>query len=152
MVDDQEIQKRYAIVRIITLAMLIGSPVAYVGVTYPISRGDHLQVQTNDLFLYGGLVLAALQGILIPFVEKQQVAGGKARMSGGQSIFEAAQSIIVIRLAQIEVCYVVGVAVCFATGTFRYLPYFLGFGIVYSLIFWPTESRYTELVRKLEAL
>jgi hypothetical protein len=151
MLTDQEIHTRFTLVRLLALIILVGSPAAYITVLRFMAPGMiHFGNESNSILICG-LVLAAAQALLIPMIEEMNIKANVQRRLAGLLVLEAAQSIVVIKLAQIELCFVLGMAIFFITETVTYVPILFLIGTVYSVVFWPTQSRFTELVRKLEA-
>jgi hypothetical protein len=151
MVTDQEIGTRYGIILILVLVLLLVAPVMYLVIAYMQLRNPGFQSHPRDLLFYLFLLYAIGQAALIPFIEKKLIAVHMAKRLAGKALLEAGQTIVICKLAFINSIYVYGLTIFFITGSINKLPYFYVVGILCTFLFWPSKSRFTELVRKLEA-
>ncbi|MFZ1684604.1 MAG: hypothetical protein WAU88_10805 [Candidatus Zixiibacteriota bacterium] len=151
MVSDEQINAKYKILRVITIILLVGGPLAYFEVYRFVSGPGTLPLRPNDLLFYILLGLSLFQGIFIPIFQRISVHKVDPSKLVRGTILDLAQAQVIVTMAFIESIYIYGLAIFFVTGSGARLPYFYAIAIVYSIIYWPSQSRFTELVRKLEA-
>jgi hypothetical protein len=149
---NEEIHKRYSVLRIITYGMLVGAPLCYSLLVYLLIQEHQVPARPNPGLLYGFLALAAIIFVIpagidkFKFVLKASYKRKEPRARNAQIAF----SIMITKLAFVESPYVIGLAVFFITGITSGLLYFAAIGILASFAYWPTESRFNQLVQDLE--
>jgi hypothetical protein len=151
MATDEEVSRQWRTLSMIVYALMLVAPVLYLVVVLVVAKDRASALHPVMQIVYLCLAMALLMAIVIPIVEKRVVAAYAVNRPNGMSILEAAQAIVIIKLALIETTYIYGLVTFFVNGVTTYLPYFYALGILYSILFWPSKSRFTELVRKLEA-
>jgi hypothetical protein len=151
MVSDQEIDKQWQTLRVIVFALLLLFPVIYLVIVYVVSKDRVPAAHPVEQFVYLLLAVALLLALAIPVVEKKVSTAYAVNRPANMSVVETAQAIVIIKLALIESTYMYGLVIFFINGVATHLPYFYALGILYSIVYWPSKTRFTELVRKLEA-
>ena len=151
MASEEEIQAQYSTLRIIIFAMMVFSPVIYLIIVYVLLKKGERPTRPNEAIFYLLLSLAALQGALVPLIEKKVRHTYYSGWSAGRTVLEAAGSIVIVRLGLIGAIYIYGLVIFFITGIASRLPYFYAFGVFYTIVYWPAESRFRDLIEQLEA-
>ncbi len=133
--------------------ILASSPVAYFIVAWQMF-GDHTpsgSVSDPPILLYVFLPLAIIVPLAGPMVQKVLIVGFKSGKTQCTSELALYDNIMIIRSALVIASYIWGLMLVFITQDMTYLWYFYPIGITWTIIRWPTEEKYREFVRKLEA-
>ena len=139
--------------KLIVFALLVFAPIVYLFVVYnTVSQGNGPHEARDFTWLLYILLLIAIVGpTLARFVERLQLLAYKKGMLQVSSTIALYQSVVIPKLALVEACYILGLMFCFITFDPACLWYFYPIGIVWTIIHWPTEEKYREFVRKVEA-
>lgn len=135
---------------IIVLAMLIAAPAVYIVMVYLMYSHGRREVQPNSLYIYVLLAIASLQLLLVPLIERVQVAAWRAGKRSVDTVSDQVRQMTIVRLAQIETVYIFGIVIFFATWDYHAVYYFYALGIVASILYWPTRAKLDQLAHKLE--
>lgn len=137
---------------IITLALLIVAPIAYLVLVYLQAGriGEPTDAPPTILF-YLMLGIAVLQiAVLIPLVQKIMLANPQSLKGAHGGSGSPVIALFMVRLAQLEITYVFGLVTFFISRNTNYLPYFYAIGIFGSLLYWPTRERFDNIANQLE--
>ncbi len=154
MVNEETIRKQYAVLRVITLLLLVVAPAAYTVMVYVMNRAGNRPIHPDSAMVYALFALAAATTVAVPIFGRLGLwkTIGRSQLEKGLNTLQAAQVLTIIRLAFIESIYIYGLILFFITGLTTYLPYFAAIGVLCSILYWPTYDRFAALVRSLEEL
>lgn len=151
MADEEVIRTHYRQLFVLVVPMLVLTPLIFLYIVYGIFIQGSLPVHSNPWILYGGLAISAAVGACPPIVKRSIIAAHHRSPARDLLSVGAARPLFVIGMAFIEFSYLMGVVVFFLTGQRDGIPYFYALGILFSLLYWPTKSRFRAFIEQLEA-
>ena len=152
-VIDETTEKNLKTVTIITWAMLVLAPIAYLVVGWLMR--DRAAVQAGgvqagkDVLVYILFVLAMVQPAMAFVIARFHISQFKTNPQSGTNPVNLFTTLSIIKMAMVEVIYIYGLVCVFLTAEFQNMLYFYPVGLVWSVVHWPTRARYLKLEEEL---
>jgi hypothetical protein len=138
---DAQLEKQFKALRIVAWAMLVAAPVVYLFAANLISAGMEARAG-NELILYLLLVVALV-------IEWTQVQSYRARPQTEMKPINLFFTLSVMKMAMVEAVYIFGFVVFVLTGRFLNMLFFYPIGVAWTLVLWPKQEKYDQLMEKL---
>lgn len=100
----------------------------------------------TKIVFYILLVLAVLDPLLVPLIEKFQKATFRKRQSGRMT--QLYTSLMTMRLSFVHAIYLYGLVVYILTGDFWKMIVFYPIGAAWSAMYWPRRLRYEAFLKE----
>ena len=163
-----EIKKQFVVIRIFGFVLLVASPILFLAVTQfaiiPIREinGAH------DIMLYILLLLAMIQPLVNPLLEKFQISAFKKSPDSPKyqtteifGYFKKQKKkgspiglftiVTIIKSVLVESIYVYGLVNFFLTGDLTRMLYFYPIGIAWTFVYFPTKERCEKFLEKVSS-
>jgi hypothetical protein len=143
------VDRRYTLVLLISFAMLVVAPVAYLLIAVMLNPDEFADNGFNEFVLYILLVLGIVQPGIVPLLQRMQgppaERQGAAESAAGLYLTRA-----IVRMAMIEAVYIYGLVVFLLSGQLTYMWYFYPVGVFWTVILWPRRSNYEHFIQERE--
>ena len=142
-------KKELTKVRVIALAIGVFAPAIYLIVAQAVSPaeagGEVL------LIFYILLIMAAVQPMLAPLIERFQIAAYQRQMNSVMTPAQLYTNLTIIKLAFAQASFIYGLVVHLMGGGFTRMLYFYPIGAIWILVFWPRRERMEQFIQKVTA-
>lgn len=101
-----------------------------------------------DMVFYILLILAALDPLLAPIIERVQIANWR-RSPGIRTTDQLYVTLQIIRLAFVEACFTYGLIVYFISSDFLRMLLFYPIGLIWLAVYWPRRERFEQFLQSL---
>lgn len=137
-------QKEKTKKRITLLAILffIVTPVIYIFPTF-ITSPPQLNQAANEMVIYILLIVAVVEPVLYPLVERFQIAQYKRVQNSTMSVYQLYQTCFLIKATLVNSVFIYGLVTFFLMGTNEHIWKFYIIGIFWVIIYWP-RGNYLE--------
>ena len=144
--------QRYTTILVISIAMLVVAPVAYLLVAFLVDPANLGDGGFNEFVFYMLLIVAAAQPAAVLILQKTvQGLPGKDETEDHSTVVGKYFAQSMLRLAIVEAIYIYGLVMFLISGQLGYMLYFYPIGIVWTLIFWPRRSAFDNLISENHA-
>lgn len=150
--DNEQAEKQFRTLRIITYAMLVVAPIAYLLAALFLDVRGSTQGTPNSMTIYLFLILAVGIPAIFPLVARSQIQTYRSNKANGTTSMEPIslfQTLSIIAMAFVEACYIYGFVSFILTGELANMLYFYPIGIIWSFVHWPRRSKYEQLIERL---
>lgn len=144
-----EMNKQYAMIKIIAIALLVVAPVVYILIANVVPAPETAEPNFADLMFYILLIMSAVQPMILPFLEKSNLKVYMNQISKPAPI-QFFKTISIIKAAFVESIFIYGLVVYFISGDINRMYYFYPIGIIWVTIIFPTKSRCEAFLEKVE--
>ena len=143
--------KKFKIIRLMAVVMLIVAPAIYLVVAnvvtlQPKSGGEH------DIMFYILLLVALSQPSVLPLIERFQIDRFRHEYSSKASPVGFLTVMFLSKFAVIEAVYIWGLVILFVTGDLTRALLFSPIGAIWSVVYWPREDKMKRTLERLETL
>ncbi len=150
MPSDEAQSKQYKLIRLFALLMLVVAPIIYLVIV------NLVQVQKktggeHDIMFYMLLIVAVSQPLVIPLIERVQIARYRHEGNSSASSVACLTVMYLTRFAIVEAVYIWALVLMFVTGDLTRTLLFFPIGAVWSAIYWPTRTKMIRTLERLEA-
>jgi hypothetical protein len=149
--EDAEFQKKWRMLTLIAVAMLVVAPLVYLFVIYLVKPGLRPTFDEFPTWLY---VLYALPIVSIPqYLLLRRVWRKNLNKLVAQSrgLFESFRRLITLRCYTVGASYIYGLFIFFLTGETKQMYYFYTIGILLTPFAWPRKQEYLDFVQEAKA-
>jgi hypothetical protein len=136
---------------VMIFAMLVAAPAAYGVIIYLLVLTGQRQPESNPTYFYAFFAISFLQILLVPILERVQIAAWRGGKQSAGSVSAQVKQITIVRIAQVETIFVLGLLVFVLTWDYHTVYYFYALGIPAGIVYWPTRTRLEQLSKTLEA-
>lgn len=140
--------KRYRFVRILALFMLVVAPVIYLIVALAIPEKPGAPEPGTKLMLYGLLVIAIVEPIFYPLIERFHMKQVRPARSRKMMVEQLYVTLSIIKMALVEAIYIYGLVAYLITYEMDKMLYFYPIGIIWSAVYWPTRDRFETFLSR----
>ncbi|MDF1545158.1 MAG: hypothetical protein P1R58_08665 [bacterium] len=156
---DEFAQVAFKRTRIMAVLLLGVVPVIYLAVGQLVEVVPHEVVPhevvpheggESDLLFYILIFLALAQPALYPIIERVQISNFSKAVNRTMKPAQFAFTIALTKLAMVDAIYIFGLVVYFLSGDLSRMLMFYLPGLLWTAIYWPRESSFEELLKKLE--
>ena len=142
-------QPNWRVLTIITWAMLVVAPAAYLIIALVLDSQGLGATAGNDVVFYLLFVLALSDPLLAFIIEPSEVSKFKAGKSAAKTSGNLFLSVSIVKMAMVEAVYIFGLVSYLVTGRLDYMLYFYPLGILWTWVHWPRREKFDRLVEKL---
>ncbi len=136
-------------IKIMAVLLLIVVPVIYLAIAQLVEVVSYEGGET-DIMFYVLMILALAQPALYPIIEQIQIGNFRKAINSTMKPAQFAFTITLTKLALVEAIYIYGLVVYFLSGDLSRMLMFYLPGLFWSAMYWPRESKFEELLEKLE--
>jgi len=130
--------------------MLVMAPVIYLIVAYVVMQDWDGEIRAgNDMVFYILLLVSFTTPAVLPVIERFQISVYRGNKATAMQPINVLFSLLIIRMALVEAVYVFGLAYYFISFDYLRFLLFYAIGIVWTIIYWPTEERKQKLLAKI---
>lgn len=141
------------IARIIAVALGLAAPALYLVLASFIrpdqALGDAPRGGHFALLFYMILTMAIVDPLVLPIIERVQINTWR-RSGSGRPPERMYLSLVVLRLAFVEACFIYGFIVYLLTFDFMRLLLFYPIGLIWLAIYWPRREKYEQFIQSGE--
>ena len=142
--------KQLKLIRLFALLMLVAAPIIYLVIA------NLVQVQKkiggeHDLMFYILLIVAFGQPLVIPLIERFQIATYRKKYKSSASPLAYLTTMFLTRFAIVEAVYIWGLVLLFVSGDLTRSLLFFPIGAFWSFIYWPRDEKIMRTLERLEA-
>lgn len=150
MQPDKAQSKQFKLIRLFASLMLVVAPAIFLVAVnlVPIPRktgGEH------DIMFYILLIVALGQPLVIPLIERIQIARYRHEYNSSGSPVRYLTVMYLTRFSVVEAVYMWALVLMFVSGNLGRALLFFPIGAVWSFIYWPRERMITRTLERLEA-
>jgi len=143
--------RRHQIVKLLAIFMFVVAPVLYLAVGYSLSFDESTPANpADDIVFYVLVALAAVQPFVIPVLQRSQLNRLKLQQKSARQVAAVYQISFILKAAFIEAIYLYGLVVYIVgQGGIERMQLFYLIGILWTLVYWPTEKRLRSFLEKV---
>ena len=146
----QQYQRQFTVARLIAFAMTVVSPAAFVIITLFVHPTPQPSEGITFVF-YCLLIIAIVSPFLYMPIERVQLSNYLRIQSKRMDPAQLFTTLTVVKLAFVEAIFIYGLLMYLLTADRTYLVYFYPIGIVWAVVYWPTEGKFEEMIAKVKA-
>ena len=140
--------KRFRLVNLLALFMLVIAPVIYLVVAYAIPEKQAAPEPGTKLMFYGLLVIGIVEPVMYPLIERFHLKQAPAARDRKMMVEQLYVTLSIIKMALIEAIYIYGLVAYLITYEMDKMLYFYPIGIIWSAIYWPTRDRFERFLSR----
>jgi len=137
------------LVKMLGVAQLVALPIVYLMIAYfvriPAKEGGELL-----MMLYILLIIAAVYPAFVPLIIRFQIANYRKTADSAVTPDNLYTSCGIIAFAIVDAIYTFGLVIYFLSGNINWMYYFYPIGVVWSLVYWPTDAKYRKFLTKVQ--
>ena len=145
---DENALRSFRTTRLIALCLLVGAPLAYLLVATLVVQRPLNPQAGNDLMFYILLVVAAVEPLFYPLVEKSATAEFRRKQVDPSDRAKLFLSLTIIKLSFVAAAYVYGLVIYLISFSFERLAWLYLIGAVWSVIMWPRRRQFEEFIAR----
>ena len=132
------------------LALVIGvvAPILYLVIAHQMKTRVGQPGGHTDMVFYILLVVACLEPLLIPLIERFQLSAYRSKNHGTMSPAQLATSMVIIRMAVVASAFIYGLVSFILSGELTRMYYFYPIGAVWMVVHWPRRDKYAQFIEK----
>ena len=104
----------------------------------------------DDLLFYILLLVAIIQPLVIPLIERMQTAGFRKQTERRMTPAQLYTSLAFIRFAVVESIYIFGLVVYLVSGDLPRMGWFYFVGIIWTFVHWPRMVAFQRFMERME--